>query len=143
MSALGRVGEWGAVVFLVGAGVALFKTIIANVPSLGRQVANTLSVFGAFDWTDMHTRDRWMRIIMVILPITWGTLAVLVQSPLALVIIAGILIGQNDSRVVPVLLRVVDVSPEVMLSPWPSALESCAVTTPAAAGYPGRRPPGT
>ncbi|AXH97743.1 Nramp family divalent metal transporter [Ornithinimicrobium avium] len=87
----GAVGEWGAVLFLVGAGVALFKTIIANVPSLGRQVANTLSVFGAFDWADMERRDRWMRVIMVILPITWGILAVLVQSPLALVIIAGIL----------------------------------------------------
>jgi Mn2+/Fe2+ NRAMP family transporter len=87
----GTVGEWGGVLFLVGAGVALFKTIIANVPSLGRQVANTLSVFGAFDWTDMEVRDRWMRVIMIVLPITWGTLAVLVQSPLALVIVAGIL----------------------------------------------------
>lgn len=85
------VGEWGGTLFLIGAGVALFKTIIANVPSLGRQVANTLSVFGAFDWTNMHQRDQWMRVIMVVLPITWGVLAVVVQSPLALVIIAGIL----------------------------------------------------
>ncbi|ANS78038.1 L-idonate 5-dehydrogenase [Serinicoccus hydrothermalis] len=85
------VGEWGSVLFLFGAGVALFKTIIANVPSLGRQVANTLSVFGAFEWTDRVVRDRWMRAIMIILPITWGTLAVAVQSPLALVIVAGIL----------------------------------------------------
>lgn len=85
------VGQWGAVVFLFGAGVALFKTIIANVPSLGRQVANTLSVFGAFDWTDRHARDRWMRVIMIVLPLTWGLLAVVVNSPLILVIIAGIL----------------------------------------------------
>ena len=85
------VGQWGGTLFLIGAGVALFKTIIANVPSLGRQVTNTLSVFGAFDWTDMAVRNKWMRIVMVILPITWGTLAVLVQSPLQLVIIAGIL----------------------------------------------------
>jgi Mn2+/Fe2+ NRAMP family transporter len=85
------VGQWGGTLFLVGAGVALFKTIIANVPSLGRQVANTLSVFGAFDWKDMIVRDRWMRVIMIILPITWGTLGVLANAPLALVIIAGIL----------------------------------------------------
>ncbi|MCP6008946.1 hypothetical protein NL357_28660, partial [Klebsiella pneumoniae] len=71
--------------------VALFKTIIANVPSLGRQVANTLSVFGAFDWMDMVVRDKWMRVIMIILPITWGTLGVLANSPLALVVLAGIL----------------------------------------------------
>lgn len=85
------VGAWGGVLFLIGGGIALFKTIIANVPSLGRQVANTLSVFGAFGWTDTQTRNRWMRIIMVILPITWGALAAVVQSPLTLVIIAGIL----------------------------------------------------
>ena len=85
------VGQWGGTLFLVGAGVALFKTILANVPSLGRQVANTLSVFGAFDWTNMVVRDRWMRVIMIVLPITWGTLGVLANSPLALVIIAGIL----------------------------------------------------
>ncbi|WP_226346905.1 Nramp family divalent metal transporter [Agilicoccus flavus] len=85
------VGEWGAVVFLVGAGVALFKTIIANVPSLGRQVANTLSVFGAFDWADRAARDRWMRVIMIVLPVTWGLLAVAVNSPLVLVILAGVL----------------------------------------------------
>lgn len=46
----------------------LFKTIIANVPSLGRQVGSTLAVFGAFDWHDQHQRERWMRVIMVVLP---------------------------------------------------------------------------
>lgn len=85
------VGTWGAVVFLAGAGVALFKTIIANVPSLGRQVGNTLAVFGAFDWHDQHQRDRWMRVIMVVLPIVWGLLGTLVSSPLFLVVLAGIL----------------------------------------------------
>ncbi|WP_270259869.1 Nramp family divalent metal transporter [Kocuria marina] len=85
------VGQWGGILFLFGAGVALFKTILANVPSLGRQVANTLSVFGAFDWTNMVTRDKWMKLIMIILPITWGVLAVLAANPLELVIIAGIL----------------------------------------------------
>jgi len=60
------------VAFLAGAGVALSKTIIANVPSLGRQVGNTLAVFGAFDWDNQKQRDRWMRGIMIILPIVWG-----------------------------------------------------------------------
>lgn len=85
------VGTWGAVIFLVGAGIALFKTIIANVPSLGRQVGNTLSIFGAFDWHDQAQRDRWMRAIMIVLPIVWGLLGTLVSSPLFLVVLAGIL----------------------------------------------------
>lgn len=86
-----QVGRWGAVVFLVGAGIALFKTIIANVPSLGRQVGNTLAVFGAFDWDNQVQRDRWMRVIMVVLPIVWGLFGTIVSSPLALVVLAGIL----------------------------------------------------
>ncbi|WP_253905129.1 hypothetical protein [Arthrobacter sp. H14] len=86
-----EVGQWGAVVFLVGAGLALFKTIIANVPSLGRQVGNTLAVFGAFDWNNQVKRDRWMRAIMIILPIVWGLFGTIVSSPLALVVLACIL----------------------------------------------------
>ena len=85
------VGTWGGVAFLAGAGVALFKTIIANVPSLGRQVGNTLAVFGAFDWDNQKQRDRWMRVIMIILPVVWGLLGTIISSPLALVLLAGIL----------------------------------------------------
>lgn len=85
------VGQWGATVFLFGAGVALFKTIIANVPSLGRQVGNTLAVFGAFDWNNRKQRDRWMRGIMIVLPIVWGLFGTVVSSPLALIVLAGIL----------------------------------------------------
>jgi len=48
-------------------------------------------VFGAFDWTDTAVRARWMRVIMIVLPIVWGTLGVLAASPLLLVVIAGIL----------------------------------------------------
>ncbi|RLQ82815.1 manganese transporter NRAMP [Mycetocola zhadangensis] len=85
------IGAWGATIFLLGAGLALFKTIIANVPSLGRQIGNTLSLFGAFDWFNQNQRDRWMRWIMVILPIVWGLFGTIVSSPLPLVLFAGVL----------------------------------------------------
>lgn len=85
------VGAWGGVLFLVGAGLALFKTILANVPSLGRIVGQTLAVFGAYDWHDRRARDRWQRAIMLVLPISWGLLGTIASSPLLLVIIAGIL----------------------------------------------------
>ncbi|MDN6328617.1 MAG: Nramp family divalent metal transporter [Brachybacterium sp.] len=85
------VGRWGGVLFLVGAGLALFKTILANVPSLARQVGHTLAIFGAYDWNDQHARIRWQRVIMIVLPIGWGILGTAVSSPLALVVIAGIL----------------------------------------------------
>jgi hypothetical protein len=85
------VGTWVATVFLLFAALALFKTIEANVPSLSRQTANSLAVFGAFRWSDQRARDRWMRILMIGMPIIWGLLGVAVKSPLTLVIIGGIL----------------------------------------------------
>lgn len=85
------IGAWGSTIFLLGAGLALFKTIIANVPSLGRQIGNTLSIFGAFDWFNRNQRDRWMRWIMIILPLVWGLFGTIVSSPLPLVLLAGVL----------------------------------------------------
>lgn len=85
------VGTWGGVLFLLGAGLALFKTILANVPSLGRITGQTLAVFGAYDWKDQVARDRWQRVIMIVLPVGWGLLGTIASSPLLLVIIAGIL----------------------------------------------------
>lgn len=85
------VGTWAGTAFLVLAAVALYKTILSNTPSLSRQIANGVAIFGAFNWHDMQARDTWMRATMIILPLTWGLLAVVVRSPLALVIIGGIL----------------------------------------------------
>ena len=85
------IGGWASAVFLIFAAIALFKTIIANVPSLSRQVVNAIAVFGVFDWSDAPARDKWMRGMMIFLPIIWGILGVIVKSPLALVIIGGVL----------------------------------------------------
>lgn len=85
------VGDWAGPVFLVFAALALFKTILANVPSLSRQTANALSVFKAFTWRDKPVRDKWMRGLMIFMPVVWGLLAVVFSSPLQMVIIGGIL----------------------------------------------------
>ncbi|XCB30501.1 hypothetical protein RQN30_03655 [Arcanobacterium hippocoleae] len=84
-------GEVGGVLFMLGAGIALFKTILANVPGFARLVTNTLSVLGAFEWKDALKRDSYMRATMVILPISWAVLGTIAKSPLALVVLAGIL----------------------------------------------------
>ena len=85
------IGDWAGVVFIAFAALALYKTILANVPSLSRQVANAIAVFGVFDWNDATARDRWLRAIMIIHPIIWGLLGVVAASPVLLVIIGGIL----------------------------------------------------
>lgn len=86
------IGEWAGGVFLIFAAVALFKTILANVPSLSRQTANAVAVFGIFDWSDAKARNRWLRGLMIFLPLIWGTLGILqAKDPLGLVVLGGIL----------------------------------------------------
>lgn len=84
-------GSWAGVAFLAFAAVTLYKTILANVPSLSRITVAALAVFGAFDWSDARARARWLRAMMIAMPLLWGLLGVVVNAPLALVIIGGTL----------------------------------------------------
>lgn len=84
-------GAWAGVAFLAFAAVALFKTILANTPSLSRQTANAVAVFRVFDWRDAAARDKWVRGLMIALPIIWGLLALSGLDILTLVVIGGIL----------------------------------------------------
>lgn len=83
-------GGWAAVLFLIGAAIALFKTILANAPGFARQVADTLAVFRVFDWNNVPLRNRWMRSLVIILPIAWGLFAIVFKSPLTMVLLAGL-----------------------------------------------------
>lgn len=83
-------GGWAGVVFLIGAAVALFKTILANAPGFGRQITNSLAVFGVFDWADVQRRNKWMRGMVLGLPVAWGLFAVGFKSPLTMVLLAGL-----------------------------------------------------
>jgi hydroxypyruvate isomerase/Mn2+/Fe2+ NRAMP family transporter len=82
-------GPWAQTFFLVGAGVALLKTVLANTPGFARQMTNTLAMFGAFHWEDAKARDRWIRGFMIGLPIVWGAFALALKAPLTMVLIAG------------------------------------------------------
>lgn len=83
-------GDWIKWLFLLGAAAALIKTILANAPGFARQMSNTLAVFGAFEWTDLKARDKYVRVLVVTLPIIWGAFYLFIQSPLLMIIIAGI-----------------------------------------------------
>ena len=47
-------GEWAAMLFLVGAIAVLGSTLWAAVPSWSRMYANFLSVIGVIDWQNTH-----------------------------------------------------------------------------------------
>ena len=83
-------GGWVRIFFLLGAGITLFKTTLANVPGFARQMTNTLAVFGLFKWEDAKSRNLWVRIFMIILPVVWGAFAIIFKAPLGMVVFAGI-----------------------------------------------------
>jgi len=51
-------GSWVGPLFLLFAGIALYKTILANVPTFARQTGASLAVFNFYDWTDQKSATR-------------------------------------------------------------------------------------
>jgi Mn2+/Fe2+ NRAMP family transporter len=86
-------GEWAAVLFLVGAVAVLGSTLWAAVPSWARMYTNLLSVIGVLDWQDALTRTRWIRGFTIALPIVWAVAYLFVQSPVVMVQIGGVMTG--------------------------------------------------
>jgi hypothetical protein len=86
-------GEWAAVLFLVGSIAVLGSTLWAAVPSWSRMYVNFLSVIGFVDWQNTQSRLRWIRVFTVILPIVWGAAYLFIQSPVLMVQIGGVMTG--------------------------------------------------
>ncbi|WP_413451768.1 Nramp family divalent metal transporter [Georgenia phoenicis] len=83
-------GEWGRVLYLVGALAALGSTIWAAVPSWSRSWANALSIVGVYDWTDARKRNAWMRVFIVALPVVWLLTYLWISSPFVMILIGGV-----------------------------------------------------
>jgi Mn2+/Fe2+ NRAMP family transporter len=86
-------GPWAMWFFLVGAVAVLGSTLWASVPSHSRMYANWLSTVGVFDWTDARARLRWVRGFGIALPIVWGASSLLLQQPVLMVQIGGVMTG--------------------------------------------------
>ncbi|MBD8062084.1 Nramp family divalent metal transporter [Oceanitalea stevensii] len=83
-------GEWGRILYLVGALAALGSTIWAAVPSWSRSWANALSIVGVFDWGDARRRNRWMRVFIVALPVVWLLTYLWISSPFVMILVGGV-----------------------------------------------------
>jgi Mn2+/Fe2+ NRAMP family transporter len=86
-------GAWAMWGFLVGAVAVLGSTLWASVPSHSRMYANWLSTVGVFDWGDARARLRWVRGFGIALPIIWGGSSLLLQQPVLMVQIGGVMTG--------------------------------------------------
>src|SRR5690606_25264663 len=87
------IGPWAMAVFLIGAVAVLGSTLWASVPSHSRMYANWFALAGIFDWRDRPSRIRWVRGFGIALPILWGGASLLLQQPVLMVQIGGIMTG--------------------------------------------------
>ncbi|GAA4415549.1 Nramp family divalent metal transporter [Georgenia halophila] len=83
-------GDWGRIVYLLGAVAALGSTIWAAIPSWSRSWANAMSILGMFDWTDARRRNRWMRVFIVALPVIWLLTYMWIAAPFVMILIGGV-----------------------------------------------------
>jgi Mn2+/Fe2+ NRAMP family transporter len=86
-------GPWAMLFFLIGAVAVLGSTLWASVPSHSRMYANWLSTVGVFDWKDAAARMRWVRGFGIVLPIVWGGSSLVLQQPVLMVQIGGVMTG--------------------------------------------------
>lgn len=86
-------GEWASVLFSVGAIAVLGSTLWAAIPSWSRMYRNLLATVGVLDWQDSASRLRWIRGFTVALPIVWGATCLIIQSPVLMVQIGGVMTG--------------------------------------------------
>ncbi|MEO7274601.1 MAG: Nramp family divalent metal transporter [Vicinamibacterales bacterium] len=86
-------GPWATRLYLVGAIAVLGSTLWAAVPSHARMYANFVSMVGGFDWKDSRRRLRWVRGFTVALPIVWGGSSLVLQQPVLMIQIGGVMTG--------------------------------------------------
>jgi Mn2+/Fe2+ NRAMP family transporter len=86
-------GPWAMLLFLLGAVAVLGSTLWAAVPAHSRMYANFLSIVGAFEWSDSGQRLKWIRRFTVALPIIWGSSSLVLQQPVLMVQVGGVMTG--------------------------------------------------
>jgi Mn2+/Fe2+ NRAMP family transporter len=111
----GVLGDWGRILFLIGAVAALGSTIWAAIPSWSRSWANALSILGVYDWRDARRRNRWMQFFIVVLPTVWLITFLWISSPFVMILIGGIAGGIFLAAVAVAAwyLRSTEVAPEL------------------------------
>jgi hypothetical protein len=86
-------GAWAYWLFMIGAVAVLGSTLWAAIPSNARLFANFLATVGVYDWRDRAARTTWLRVFTVALPIVWAAASLLIQAPVVMVQIGGIMTG--------------------------------------------------
>ncbi len=83
-------GQGAKGVFLLGAFVVLFSTLLATLAALSRTFADCFSSLGFLDYRDQAQREKWIARLSFIIPVIWIVAYFLFEEPAAMVIMGGV-----------------------------------------------------
>lgn len=84
------VGPTAKNIFLAGSFVVLFSTLFAALAIRTRVFSDLFGVVGWFDFTDVRTRLRTIRVLAIIFPVLWTIAFLVIKLPVLMVTIGGI-----------------------------------------------------
>ncbi len=90
---VGPFGEWARVLFLIGAGAVLFKTLYLSCAANSRLMADVLVLAGATATKSAEERARWIRRFCLVYPLLALAFFVLARNPVLMVTIGGVAQG--------------------------------------------------
>lgn len=86
---IGPFGKWTQVVFIIGAGLTLFKTLYVSAASHSRLVTDFFRLNGFVQVPDVTARNRWVSRLQVFFPIFALVLFLCFKDPRTMVIFGG------------------------------------------------------
>ncbi len=90
---VGPFGQWTQIVFLIGAGAVLFKTLYVSCASHSRLTADFFSLAGFVQFANASERARWIRGLCIFFPVLALVLLFVFGEPFFMVTFGGIAQG--------------------------------------------------
>ncbi|MFN7892789.1 MAG: Nramp family divalent metal transporter, partial [Pirellula sp.] len=85
----GPFGDWTQVLFLIGAGAVLFKTLYLSCAANSRMVVDFMSIVGAIATPTQLLKSRLLKLFCVLFPVTALVLYILQRDPQLMVRLGG------------------------------------------------------
>ncbi|MEM7387340.1 MAG: Nramp family divalent metal transporter, partial [Verrucomicrobiota bacterium] len=83
-------GGWAKGVFMVGAFVVLFSTLLAALAAWSRLFSDAFGQIGMFDFKDLKQRRKAIAICAWVIPLIWATCFIVLKAPTLMVLIGGV-----------------------------------------------------
>ncbi len=83
-------GKWASGVFLAGAFVVLFSTVIAALGAWTRMFSDAFAQIGFLDFRNARQRNRLITILAFLIPLCWASAFLFYKDPAFMVVVGGL-----------------------------------------------------